>query len=356
MPGIKVDIPLQEKLRLSRELISYEECQQIVAQDLIYFSRAGKSRQIPLFKILLTNICQNECLYCANRRKRRCKRYKFKPLEIAEVFNFLFQKRQAEGIFISSGIDKDPSQVQADILRVVELLRFKYRFKGYIHSKILPSASSALVEQVARLSNRISLNLEAPAERFLKEIAPDKRFIFLYSQLKELASLAQKYNLSAGASTQIIVGIGKEDDRTLLTLAERLYRELKLKRVYFSGFQPVEETPLERKRACERLRQLRLYQADFLIREYGYQARDLIYDWQGNLPLDKDPKLAWAEAKLNPVDLNRASWQELIKVPGIGKETARKIISLQREGRKFSRSLLESLGIVENRILRFLSF
>jgi predicted DNA-binding helix-hairpin-helix protein len=355
MQGIRVDIPLQEKLKLSRELISYEECQELVAQDFIYFSCAGKSRQIPLFKILLTNICQNDCLYCANRRKRNCKRYKFKPREIAKVFNFLHQRRGVEGIFISSGIEKDPNQVQADILRVVELLRFKYKFKGYIHSKILPSAKSNLVEQVARLSNRISLNLEAPGERFLKGIAPSKEFVSLYSKLKELAWLAQKYNLSAGVSTQIIVGIGKEDDRTLLTLAEVLYRELKLKRVYFSGFQPVEQTPLERKKACGRLRQLRLYQADFLIREYGYQARDLVYDWQGNLPLDKDPKLAWAEAKLNPVDLNRASREELIKVPGIGKQTAHKIISLRREGRKFNRFLLESLGIKDG-ILRFISF
>lgn len=349
------NITLDEKFRLSGDLILYEECPEFKPEDFIYSSQT-RAKEIPILKLLLSNICENSCFYCANRRQRICLRYKFKPEEVIKLFNYLRERERIEGIFISSGLDKEPTKTQESILKIIEILRLKYNFKGYIHAKILPNANIRIVEQIVKFSNRISLNLEAPGERYLKEIAPDKDFISLFRRLKELSGLSKKYNLTAGVTTQIIVGIGNEDDRTLLTFSERLYRKYGLRRVYFSGFRPVKGTPLEKLTGCLSFRVLRLYQADFLIRKYGFEAKDLIYDLNGNLILDKDPKLIWAETKLSPVDINKSDFKQLIRIPGIGQEIANKILKYRRDYGRITLSVLKELGLKKEEVLKFVVF
>lgn len=353
MVAIKVDISLEDKLKLSSQLAGFEQCPDLLPEEFIYPARA-KGKIVSVFKILLSNICYNDCLYCANRSSRNCRRYKFKIDEVVEVFINLYSRGKVNGLFISSGIYNNPSRVQLEILKVVEILRNKYHYSGYIHSKVIPGANPDVTEEIFKFSDRVSLNLEAPGEKYIARIAPCKNFLELYTSLKKLSQLAKKYGIKAGTTTQIIVGIGDEDDRTILSFAYRLYTQLGIKRVYYSGFQPVKLTPLEGNLRCDELRIARLYQADYLIRLYSFKPWELIYDSLGNLPKNKDPKLAWAEKNLvKKININKAGFQELIKVPGIGHNLATRIINLRQKA-NITPSKLKELGIYKPQILKFI--
>jgi len=353
MVAIKTDLSLDDKLELSLQLARFEQCPDLLSEEFIYPARA-KGKVVPVFKILLSNICYNNCFYCANRASRNCKRYKFKIDEVVKVFMNLYSRGKVNGLFISSGVYDNPSRVQLEILKVIEILRKKYHYPGYIHSKVIPGANLDVTEAVLKFSDRVSLNLEAPGEKYIARIAPRKNFLKLYTSLKKLSQLAKKYGIKSGATTQIIVGVGEEDDRTILSFAYRLYTQLGINRVYYSGFQPVKFTPLEGNLKCEDLRITRLYQADYLIRLYGFKPQELIYDLQGNLILDKDPKLAWAEKNLiRKININKAGFPELIRVPGIGHNLANRIINLRRKV-YLTPSRLRELGIYKSQILKFI--
>jgi len=352
MVGIKTDVSVEEKLKLSSQLVSVEQCPDLLPEDFIYHTK-NRGRTVPIFKILLSNICYNDCLYCANRSTRNCKRYKFRVAEVVNVFMELYSQGKVSGIFLSSGIHNRPDRVQAEILKVVEILRKKYRYSGYIHSKVIPGSDPEIVRALFEFSDRVSINLEAPGERYIRKIAPHKDFLKLYTRLKQLVQFSKEYNLNSGITTQLIVGIGDEDDRTLLSFAHRLYTQIGIRRMYYSGFQPVEATPLEGKSRCRKLRILRLYQADYLIRMYGFSPQEFAYDDSGNLLLSKDPKLAWAEKNLIKVNINNARFEELIRIPGIGHNSAREILLLRKK-KRIKLSDLKNLGINRYQTLKFI--
>lgn len=347
-----MDIHLDEKLKLSSRLVSVEQCPDLLPEDFIYQAKR-KGKIVPIFKVLLSNICYNDCFYCANRSKRDCVRYKFKISEVVKVFLKLYSEGKVGGIFISSGIYNRPEKVQADILKIVEILRDKYRYSGYIHSKVIPGADRGTIQTLFRFSDRVSVNLEAPGERYLKKIAPHKNFLNLYSHLKDLAVLSKKYNLRAGTTTQLIVGIGEEDDRTILNFAYRLYTRLGIKRVYYSGFQPVRFTPLEEIPQCRELRIKRLYQADYLLRLYNFKPHEFVYDSRGNLVLEKDPKLAWAEKNSIQIDVNKAGFDELIRIPGIGHKLGYQIMNL-RAKKRITLKEFKKIGLDNAETLKFI--
>lgn len=345
MVNLLLPLPFEEKIKFASELCRYEATE-FSPFDFIYDATAKKGK-VKLWKVLITNICRNNCLYCANRWARRCKRFKIEPEKLAATFWELYCKGIVEGLFISSAEYPNPDYVQELLLKTIAILREKYRYQGYIHCKIMPGVSTSLMEDTSRLSSRVSINLEAPGERYLKQIAPDKSFTSLMRNLNALTTIKEKINIPAGITTQLIIGIGEEDDRTILSLAEKLYRKYGLKRVFYSRFKPIEQTPLEERKSCNPLRQLRLYQADFLIRDYGFKAEELVYDEKGNLLLNKDPKYIWAKKNfaLFPLEVNTASLQKLIRVPGIGKTSARRILDKRRQERIRTGEQLKELGV-----------
>ena len=298
----------------------------------IYPAAGRGGRVFNLFKILLSNHCRRDCLYCVNRLSRSCPRYRFAPEELANLFMQYYRRHLARGLFISSAIDGSTNRAQEKLVQAIRILRLKYRYPGYIHCKILPGADLRLILEAARYSDRLSINLESPHPKYLKNIAPSKRFNEdLFKRLQDLAQLNKEQPLKNGITTQLVVGSGEESDREILDLSHRLYTRLRLRRVYYSGFIPVKATPLENKTACSKWREFRLYQADWLLREYAFRPEELIFNIRGNLQLDLDPKLAWAIHNYHkfPREINQASLTDLLKIPGIGRTSAMKIMSLR---------------------------
>ncbi len=317
-------------------------------------------RRVILLKILLSNACVNNCLYCANRVERDCPRMSFTPEELASIFDNLWRKGLVNGLFLSSAVDGNPDDVMARMIAVAEIIRRRYGFPGYIHLKVIPGATKAAVEAMARWATRISVNLEAPSPEALKRIAPDKDFTkSLFTPIAWIKELVEegKATLPAGQTTQFMVGPGGERDRDLLRLVQTLYRDFGLQRVYYSAFQPIPDTPLENHPPTPAWREHRLYQADFLIRHYMFTVEELTFDSEGNLPREGDPKLLWAlkHPEFFPVEINTADYHQLLRVPGIGPRSARRIISERK--RESIRSLedLRKLGVVTGRAAPFIT-
>lgn len=323
----------------------------------IYPAVGFKGTYCNLFKVLQTNLCKYNCFYCANRCARDTERLSFKPQELANVFLYFYRKRWVEGLFLSSGIFPNANQAQEKILITLRLIRGA-GFKGYIHSVILPGVDDILIERVGILSDRISLNLEAPSQQYLSALSPSKDFQKeLFDGLKKLHAFHRKHPLKGGLSTQLVVGAAKESDREILSLSQRLYQDLSIERVYYSGFTPVEDTPFENKPACASLREARLYQADFLLRGYGFKSQELVFDKEGKLSLDSDPKLAWAKVHPEefPVEINSSPLEKLLRVPGIGMISARRILALRRTNRILSLEDLKKTGAVASRARNFIT-
>lgn len=303
------------------------------------YEAVGRGRRIPLLKTLLASFCRYGCAYCALRQGMRRGAWGVERLVNATIA--LSQSRRIEGLFLSSTVFGDPDRVVERELEVVERLR-RRGYTGYIHLKVMPGTSRYLVERAAELADRVGVNLEAPLESAFSEVCPDKGGFreAVLKRLEWISEAAEKWRRRgerprwgfgrAGVDTQFVVGATDEPDKTYLELTQKLYHDLKLSRVYFSGFEPIPNTPLEKRRSCPPWRELRLYQASFLIRDYGFSVEQLdeILDDFGNLP-NKDPKEAYAEAhpELFPIDLNQASLRELLLIPGIGLETAKRIVA-----------------------------
>jgi len=313
-------------------------------------------RQILLFKVLMNNLCENDCYYCVNRCSRNYRPLSFSPEELAMTFEELRRRGLVEGLFLSSAIAGNTTRTMEKMIAAVEIIRYRYQFKGYIHLKILPGASYDEVEQAVRLADRVSINLEAPSNERLRRIAGNKNFEDLFLRMKWIKELADKdQRMRAGQTTQFVVGAADESDKEILTVTDRLYRELDLKRVYFSAFQPVEDTPLENHPPTPLMREHRLYQADFLLRRYGFKLDEIPFDRGGNLPLAADPKLAWAlnHPEYYPIEINTAEREQLLRIPGIGPVSAKRILQVRRQ-RKF-RYLddLKAIGAVIRRAAPF---
>jgi predicted DNA-binding helix-hairpin-helix protein len=303
----------------------------------------------PILKAMMTTACERNCFYCPFRAGRnQMRRISFSPDEMAATFVSLARARLAEGIFLSSGIIKGGITTQDKIIDTAEIIRRKHGYRGYIHLKIMPGAEYDQVRRTMRLADRVSLNLEGPTAERLSALAPKKDYwAELITRLQWIGQLKRTENLHPSIVTQFVVGAVGDTDLELLQVSEQLYQQFGLRRAYYSGFNPIDGTPLEGLSPTDPLREFRLYQAGFLLRDYGWTVEDLPFQTNANLPLDQDPKRIWAEANLRhaPVEINRASRGELLRIPGIGPVAADAILQARRQGRLRELPHLRALGV-----------
>lgn len=322
--------------------------------------RAG-DHTVSVLKILLTDACHYDCAYCANRAARPRRRYSLEPDELADTFADWHARGLVDGLFLSSGIHAGPAETMARMIAAVEILRQRHRFDGYVHLKVLPGAPYDCVARAVELADRVSVNMEAPTQQALDRLTTSK---CLYQDvvqrmhwIRQAAQQAGPGALRAGQTTQFVVGAAGESDRETLTAVAGLRRSVGLRRAYFSAFRPVRGTPLEGEPPAPALRQHRLYQAEWLLREYGFSLSEVTRacDPSGNLPLALDPKLAIALRRpdLFPVEVNRATRADLLRVPGIGPRSAARILAARRRGRLQSLDELRHLGIAARRAAPF---
>lgn len=326
-------------------------------------------RCVSLLKILMTNHCQYDCAYCVNRISNDIPRASLTAGEIAEITIEFYRRNYIEGLFLSSAVQGNPDHTMERMVAAVRTLRATYRFNGYIHMKSIPGASRELVHQAGLLADRLSVNIEIPSERNLKMLAPQKNYssvykpmLFIRQGMLETRENQKKHRHTprfapAGQSTQLIVGASNEHDRDILRLSSMLYHGPELKRVYYSGYIPVNtyDTRLPAITIAPRVREHRLYQADWLMRFYQFEADEILDDAQPDLDLELDPKLAWAlrHPEFFPLDINRVDYEHILRVPGIGVLSAKRII-LARRHRKLLPEHLKKIGVVMKRARYFL--
>jgi predicted DNA-binding helix-hairpin-helix protein len=329
----------------------------------IYRSTLPGGGSICLFKVLLTNVCRNDCAYCTNRVARDIPRRAFHPEELARTFMQLYQRRMVRGLFLSSGIADNPTRTQEAMVNTVEILRYRYGFKGYIHLKILPGAAFDCVAEGCKLADRVSINMEAPTVKHLARLSKRKdlheNIVAPMQWVKKLRASDERL-VPSGQTTQFVVGAAGESDLDILRTTAALCHEMELRRTYYSPFRPVRESPLEGLPPANPLRAHRLYQSEWLLRVYGFPLPEveLALGEKDNLSLRKDPKLVIAEKQpwLFPVDVNRASHEELLRVPGIGPVSAGRIIEARREHSIDSVSSLKKMRIVTSRAAPYIWF
>lgn len=309
----------------------------------ICHSYTPDGRCVSLLKILLTNFCLYDCQYCVNRRSSDVPRARFSPEEVVTLTLDFYRRNCVSGLFLSSGIIRSADYTMEQLVRVAKLLREEHEFRGYIHLKTIPEADPALIEEAGRYADRLSVNIELPTQLGLQTLAPEKEMGSIKQAMQTIYT-GQQTILNepkaprftpAGQSTQMIVGADDTDDSTLLHTAESLYGDFRLKRVYYSAFSPIPNSPKSVPLAAPPLlREHRLYQADFLLRGYGYSANELL-SGPGDLALDIDPKLAWAleHRDVFPLDLNRAEPAMIARIPGIGIRTTKRLVELRRQRR-----------------------
>jgi predicted DNA-binding helix-hairpin-helix protein len=316
-----------------------------------------------LFKVLMTNVCINDCGYCVNQIGRDCPRSSFRPEELAKTFSEMAQRKRVSGLFLTSGIAGDPSRTMQPMIDAVLILRQHYAFKGYVHLKILPGASFDCVEQACKIANRVSLNIEAPTAEHLAKLSSKKDIhngILERMQWVKQLTLKNPRLAPSGQTTQFVVGAAGETDRDILKTTGSLYDEMGLRRVYYSAFKPVSHSRLEDLPPTLEVREHRLYQTDWLLRVYGFSLPevDLALGKTGNLTLGKDPKTVIAQSQpwLFPIDVNKASFNELLHVPGIGPISAQKIVDVRKEDKINSIEQLKKMRVVVKRAAPYIRF
>lgn len=334
-------------------------------------SFSADGRCISLLKVLLTNVCVYDCQYCVNRRSSDVPRAAFTPRELCELTMGFYRRNYIEGLFLSSAVMKDPDHTTERMIEVLRLLREEYRFGGYIHAKAIPGADPLLTRRLGCLADRLSVNIELPSAPSLALLAPDKKKGDILAPMKQIrdgiAASKQELRLyrhaprfaPAGQSTQMIVGATPESDRQILTLTQGLYDKFRLKRVFYSAYMPVSSSPLlpaAQSFQPPMLREHRLYQADWLLRFYHFRADEILDEDQPDLDTRLDPKCCWAlrHPEFFPVEANRADYEDLLRVPGVGVVSARRILTARRAG-PLTFEGLKRLGVVLKRAQYFLT-
>lgn len=331
------------------------------------FSADG--RCVSLLKVLLTNICAYDCAYCVNRSSNDVPRAAFTPQELAELTIQFYRRNYIEGLFLSSAVLVNPNHTTEQMIKVLELLRNQYHFRGYIHAKAIPGADPLLIQRLGMLADRLSVNIELPSAASLDRLAPDKKKASILTPMKQIAMghAQSKKELTvyrnapkfapAGQSTQMIVGATPETDRQILKLTEGLYHKYQLKRVFYSAYIPVAQDnrlpALDTKPPL--LREHRLYQADWLLRFYQFEADEILDDANPNFDPFLDPKCNWAIQHLEqfPVDVNKADSSQLLRVPGIGPKSVRRILQARRHS-NLGLDELKRIGVVLKRAQYFI--
>lgn len=322
--------------------------------DVTYAKMPGGGT-IPLLKTMVSSICEKNCNYCAFRSGRDIRRATFSPDELADTFLTMVNKKIVKGLFLSSGILGKGIFSQDRIIATAEILRVKKKFQGYIHLKVMPGAEKDQIKELMKYADRVSINLEAPNPERLSTLAPKKDFFNeIFTRLKWIYEIKSEEepngvwkNRWPSISTQFVVGPANEDDRELIQSTAYLFDNFKLARVYFMAFSPVLNTPFENVLPENPIREHRLYQASYLLRDYDFQATEFFFDSSGKLALEADPKTIWANEKLlnSPYEINTASFHDLLRIPGIGPKRAALIISYRKRNRIKTLGDLSRLGI-----------
>ncbi len=312
---------------------------------------ATPTGQKPILKTMLTTACERNCFYCPFRAGRtKTARVTFGPDELARGFSTLQQAGQVDGLFLTSGIIKGSVATEDRLLATTDLIRNRYGYRGYVHLKIMPGIEYAQLYRAMQLADRVSVNLEAPTQERLNALAPKKDFARELLQMLHWAETIRREHPEeklARTVTQFVVGAAGETDRELMALSARLYRQWGLTRAYYSAFHPIVQTPFEHLPATDPVRERRLYQASFLLRDFGWGVDELAFEPDGNLRTDVDPKRAWGEAHLRhaPLELMTASREQLLRVPGIGPVAADAILRGRRAAHLTDLSQLRRLGL-----------
>ena len=334
-------------------------------------SFSADGRCVTLLKVLMTNACCYDCQYCVNRRSNDVPRTAFTPRELAELTIGFYRRNYIEGLFLSSAVLRDPDYTTERMIETLRLIREEYGFAGYIHAKAIPGADPLLTYRLGLLADRMSVNIELPSEASLKALAPDKTrasILTPMAQIREgILESGQALRLyrgaprfaPAGQSTQMIIGATPESDLHILRLTEGLYQKYQLKRVFYSAYLPVSDSkllPAPQGFQPPLLREHRLYQADWLLRFYHFEATELLDEGHPDLDPRLDPKCCWALRHLEefPVEVNRADYERLLRVPGIGVRSARRILTARRVG-PLTFEGLKKLGVVLKRAQYFLT-
>lgn len=336
----------------------------------ICHSFSGDGRCISLLKVLMTNVCAYDCKYCVNRKSNDTPRASFTPRELAELTINFYRRNYIEGLFLSSGVLKNPDYTTEQMIEALRILREEYRFFGYIHAKAIPGTDSGLIAQLGMLTDRMSVNIELPSQSSLQMLAPDKSKHSILAPMKYIQNRIQenstdiiKYRhapkfVPAGQSTQMIIGATPDTDFQILNLTEGLYKKYKLKRVFFSAYMPVAENDLlpTLDTTPPLWREHRLYQADWLLRFYGFTANELLDEHHQSFNPYLDPKCNWALHHMDffPMNVNRASYTDLLRVPGIGVNSARRIVIARRTA-TLQFNDLKKLGVVLKRAQYFIN-
>ena len=336
----------------------------------ICHSFAEDGRCISLLKIMLTNNCIYDCAYCINRRSNDLPRATFSVTELVNLTIEFYRRNYIEGLFLSSGVVRNPDYTMERLVKVVKDLRQVYRFNGYIHLKSIPGASQELVNEAGLYADRMSVNIEIPNEQSLQLLAPEKDFQSVFTPMRYIqqgmlqsAEERKKYRhaphfVPAGQSTQMIVGATSDSDKDILHLTSALYKRPSMKRVYYSGFVPVNgyDNRLPALKQPPLVRENRLYQADWLLRFYNFKVDEIVDDSYPDLDLEIDPKRAWAlrHPEAFPVDINRADYEMLLRVPGLGVKSAKMILTARRYSR-LGTSHLKQIGVVLKKAQYFIT-
>ncbi len=372
---------LNEKLRILSDAAKYdascassESTRTGTASGLGALNGAGichsftpDGRCVSLLKILLTNYCAYDCVYCVNRVSSDLPRARFSPEEIVTLTLSFYRRNYIEGLFLSSGIYRSPDDTMEDLIRVARLLRHEHGFHGYIHLKVIPGASPDLLAEAGRWADRVSANIELPTETGLRRLAPDKGRQTIEAAMEQIQTAVREARSDAqtgrpaayapaGQTTQMIVGATADTDASILSTASGLYARYSLRRVYYSSFSPYPQAdPRLPVQPPLLLREHRLYQADWLMRHYGFAAHELTTIGDPNLSLERDPKLAWALRHRDrfPLDINRADREWLLRVPGLGYKNVARILAIRRYHR-LTTDDLKRLHVPLRRILPFI--
>jgi predicted DNA-binding helix-hairpin-helix protein len=332
----------------------------------------SSGRETRLLRILMTNACSYNCHYCPMRRDRNLPRTLLKPEELVRIFLGARQRGWVDGLFVTTGIPSNPVRVMDDLITALELLRERHRFAGYIHVKLVAGAQQAQIERLTALASRVSVNLEAPCGQTLAQIAPEKSLAVSVDNLERVRSLVLAERTArahgrpadplhpmgvAGMTMQFVVGATPDSDRTLIETVGRLQARGGIHHAHFSAFRPITDTPMESVPAAPALREHRLYQADYLMHDYGFTPDEVVFGPEGNLPLNVDPKTAWALSHPEhfPVEVTTAEYETLLRVPGIGPVVARRLITERASTVLRDLADLRRLGVVTTRAAGFIT-